>query len=32
VRDAILWDGTALRPGETVEHAVAAGEDRVFSS
>jgi mannose-1-phosphate guanylyltransferase len=32
VRDAILWDGTALRPGEAVEHAVAAGEDRVAAS
>ncbi len=26
---AVLWDGTALRPGEEVVHAVAAGDDRV---
>jgi mannose-1-phosphate guanylyltransferase len=29
VRDAILWDGTALAEGEVVEHAIAAGADRV---
>ncbi len=29
VRDAILWEGTALAPGEVVEHAIAAGGDRV---
>jgi mannose-1-phosphate guanylyltransferase len=26
---AVLWDGTALRPGEELSHAVAAMEDRV---
>lgn len=29
VKDAILWDGTALAPGEAVEHAIAAQADRV---
>lgn len=29
VRDAILWDDTALAPGETLEHAIAAGELRM---
>jgi mannose-1-phosphate guanylyltransferase len=29
VRDAILWEGTALAPGEALEHAIAAGADRV---
>lgn len=29
VAHAVLWEGTALRPGEEVVHAVAAGEDRV---
>lgn len=29
VRDAILWDGTVLEPGEHVEHAIAAGGFRV---
>jgi mannose-1-phosphate guanylyltransferase len=29
VRDAILWEGTALAPGEVLEHAIAAGRDRV---
>ncbi len=29
VRDAILWDDTALAPGEAVEHAIAAGAERV---
>ena len=29
VRDAILWEGTALAPGEVVEHAIAAGRARV---
>lgn len=29
VEDAVLWDGTALAPGERVEHAVAAGAERV---
>ncbi len=29
VEDAVLWDGTALAPGERVMHAVAAGTDRV---
>jgi mannose-1-phosphate guanylyltransferase len=29
VEDAVLWDGTALAPGERVVHAIAAGEDRV---
>jgi len=29
VRDAILWDGTALAPGEALEHAIAAGGERV---
>ncbi len=29
VEDAILWDGTALDEGETVRHAIAAGDDRV---
>jgi mannose-1-phosphate guanylyltransferase len=29
VRDAILWDDTALAPGEAVEHAIAAQADRV---
>jgi mannose-1-phosphate guanylyltransferase len=29
VRDAILWEGTALAPGEAVEHAIAAEADRV---
>jgi mannose-1-phosphate guanylyltransferase len=32
VRDAILWEDTALAPGEIVEHAVAAGPDRVRSA
>jgi mannose-1-phosphate guanylyltransferase len=29
VRDAVLWDGTALAPGERVERAIAAGQERV---
>jgi mannose-1-phosphate guanylyltransferase len=29
VADAVLWDGTALAPGESVVHAIAAGADRV---
>jgi mannose-1-phosphate guanylyltransferase len=29
LEDAVLWDETALAPGETVEHAVAAGALRV---
>jgi mannose-1-phosphate guanylyltransferase len=29
VRDAILWDDTVLAPGESVEHAIAAGAERV---
>jgi len=29
VEDAVLWDGTALAPGERVVHAIAAGSDRV---
>jgi NDP-sugar pyrophosphorylase family protein len=32
VRDAVLWDDTTLAPGEAVEHAVAAGRDRVAAS
>ena len=29
VDDAVLWDGTALAPGERVVHAIAADADRV---
>jgi len=29
VRRAVLWAGTAVGPGETVEDAIAAGPDRV---
>jgi mannose-1-phosphate guanylyltransferase len=29
VRDAILWDDTALSPGETLAGAIAAGKERV---
>jgi mannose-1-phosphate guanylyltransferase len=29
VRDAIVWEDTALAPGERVEHAIAAGRERV---
>lgn len=29
VRSAVLWDGTEVAPGETVENAIAAGEVRV---
>jgi mannose-1-phosphate guanylyltransferase len=29
VEDAVLWDGTALAPGERLVHAIAAGADRV---
>jgi mannose-1-phosphate guanylyltransferase len=29
VEDAILWEGTLLAPGETVKHAIAAGDLRV---
>jgi mannose-1-phosphate guanylyltransferase len=29
VKDAVLWDGTALAPGERVEGAIAAGVARV---
>jgi mannose-1-phosphate guanylyltransferase len=29
VEDAVLWDGTALAPGERVVHAIAAGTERV---
>jgi len=29
VQDAILWDDTALSPGETLQHAIAAGAERV---
>jgi mannose-1-phosphate guanylyltransferase len=29
VEDAVLWEGTALAPGERVAHAIAAGPDRV---
>jgi NDP-sugar pyrophosphorylase family protein len=32
VKDAVLWDDTALAPGETVEHAIAAGDLRVGAS
>jgi mannose-1-phosphate guanylyltransferase len=32
VRDAMLWDGTTLAPGEIVEHAIAAGTDRIRSA
>lgn len=32
VRDAVVWDGTALAPGEKVERAIAAGADRVDAS
>jgi mannose-1-phosphate guanylyltransferase len=32
VADAILWDDTALAPGETVEHGIAAGDLRVPAS
>lgn len=31
VRDAVLWEGTALSPGERVERAIAAGPIRVPS-
>jgi len=31
VRDAVLWEGTALAPGERVERAIAAGEVRLAS-
>jgi mannose-1-phosphate guanylyltransferase len=31
VEDAVLWDGTALAPGERVEHAIAAGSLRVIA-
>jgi len=29
VREAVVWDGTAIRAGEIVERAIAAGELRV---
>lgn len=29
VREAVLWEGTAIAPGETVERAIAAGEVRL---
>jgi mannose-1-phosphate guanylyltransferase len=29
VEDAVIWDGTALAPGERLEHAIAAGQVRV---
>jgi len=29
VREAVLWDGTALAPGERVDRAIAAGGERV---
>lgn len=29
LEDAILWEGTALAPGERLAHAIAAGADRV---
>jgi mannose-1-phosphate guanylyltransferase len=29
VEDAVLWEGTALGPGERVVHAIAAGDERV---
>jgi mannose-1-phosphate guanylyltransferase len=29
VSDAVLWEGTALAPGETLQHAIAAGPLRV---
>ena len=29
VRDAVLWEGTVLSPGERVEHSIAAGELRL---
>jgi mannose-1-phosphate guanylyltransferase len=32
VEDAVLWDGTALAPGERVVHAIAAGADRVAAT
>jgi mannose-1-phosphate guanylyltransferase len=32
VREAVLWDGTALAPGERVERAIAAGDVRVPSN
>jgi mannose-1-phosphate guanylyltransferase len=32
VRDAVLWEGTAIAAGERVEHAIAAGELRVAAS
>jgi mannose-1-phosphate guanylyltransferase len=32
VEDAVLWEGTALAPGEVVAHAIAAGTDRVLAT
>ncbi len=32
VRDAILWPDTALAAGERLEHAIAAGDDRVHGT
>jgi mannose-1-phosphate guanylyltransferase len=29
IEDAVLWEGTALAPGERVVHAIAAGTERV---
>jgi mannose-1-phosphate guanylyltransferase len=30
VRDAVLWPGTTLAPGERLERAIAAGEVRLL--
>jgi mannose-1-phosphate guanylyltransferase len=32
VEDAVLWEGTALAPGERVVHAIAAGAERVLAT
>lgn len=32
VREAVLWDGTALAPGERAARAIAAGDDRVAAA
>jgi mannose-1-phosphate guanylyltransferase len=32
VEDAVLWNDTTLAPGETLEHAIAAGDLRVSAS
>lgn len=31
VSDAILWDDTALSPGEELRHGIAAGAERIFT-